>query len=669
MQKLTQQHKYIEQLKSLVDQSELGNEIINTYAEDLQLAFRIRAVENAFLKLFSEGRMNGTVHTCVGQELTGVAICRFLDEQDWVTSNHRCHGHFISKTNRWESLIDELMGLASGICGGIGSSQHLFTPGFISNGTQGSLLPVASGIGHTLKQKNNNNVVVSFIGEGTLGEGNVYEAMNLSATLSLPHVIVCENNYYSQSTPQGANFAGNMKDRANGFGFEYFETNTWDLNHLFATCEQAIEFARKNCLPVFLSIKTYRLNAHSKGDDDRDTDEVKFFYESDILEKVVARGNFDHEFNMISSEINEYVQTKIGDSQRFDISKYRLDQLPRKLSTKKQQLKNPKIKMVKALREAFRTRINEGAFIIGEDIHDPYGGAFKVTLGLDHEFPGQVISSPISEAAITGFGIGKSMLGAETYVEIMFGDFIMNSMDQIVNNASKFFHMYAQQTGTSLVIRTPMGGGRGYGPTHSQSLEKLLLGIDNLAVYAASSMIDPTDLIEHISSIKSPSILVESKTDYGQTLFSKKPDFPADFDIIGGMAGTLLMSPWAQSQDIDMAVVTYGKLGRLIADNYLEIFQETDVLFDLLVVQRLHPVPTSHLLPKIKIYKKLLVVEEGSADFGWGAGVLTKLMAELPDLAGKAIGALPVPIPSERSLEDEVLVGLQKLIFAIKGFK
>lgn len=669
MQKLTQQHEYIEQLKTLVGQSELGNEIVNTYADDLQLAFRIRTVENAFLKLFSEGRMNGTVHTCVGQELTGVAVCKFLHEQDWVTSNHRCHGHFISKTNRWESLIDELMGLASGICGGIGSSQHLFTPGFISNGTQGSLLPVASGIGHTLKRKNNGNVVVSFIGEGTLGEGNVYEAMNLSATLSLPHVIVCENNYYSQSTPQGANFAGNIKDRANGFGFEYFETNTWDLNHLFATCEQAIKFARKNCLPVFLSIKTYRLNAHSKGDDDRDTDEVKFFFENDVLEKVVARGNLDHEFNIISSEVNEYVQTKIGDKQRYNISKYILDQLPRKLSTKKQQLQNPKIKMVKALREAIRSRINAGAFIIGEDIHDPYGGAFKVTLGLDEEFPGQVISSPISEAAITGFGIGKSMLGAETYVEIMFGDFIMNSMDQIVNNASKFFHMYAQQTGTSLVIRTPMGGGRGYGPTHSQSLEKLLLGIDNLAVYATTSMIDPTDLIEHISSIKSPSVLIESKTDYGQTLFSKKPDFPAEFNIIGGSGGTLLMSPWAQSKDIDMAVLTYGKLGRLLADNYLEIFQETDVLFDLFVVQQLHPVPTSHLLQKTKIHKKLLVIEEGSADFGWGAGVLAKMMAELPGISGKTIGALPVPIPSERSLEDDVLVGLPKVISGIKGFK
>ena len=104
--------------------------------EYIKEAITIRLVEETFLKLFAEGRMNGTVHTCVGQEFSAVAICKNLNEDDWVTSNHRCHGHFISKTGNWKGLIDELMGLKTGVSMGIGSSQHLYSKGFLSNGIQ-----------------------------------------------------------------------------------------------------------------------------------------------------------------------------------------------------------------------------------------------------------------------------------------------------------------------------------------------------------------------------------------------------------------------------------------------------------------------------------------------------------------------------------------------------
>ena len=118
--------------------------------------------------------MNGTVHTCVGQEFTGVAIGACLNSSDWITSNHRCHGHFISKTKNWRGLIDELRGYKSGVCMGIGSSQHLFSNGFLSNGPQAALIPVGCGIERNLKDNNKNGVCISFFGEGTLGEGLIY---------------------------------------------------------------------------------------------------------------------------------------------------------------------------------------------------------------------------------------------------------------------------------------------------------------------------------------------------------------------------------------------------------------------------------------------------------------------------------------------------------------
>jgi 2-oxoisovalerate dehydrogenase E1 component len=227
-------------------------------SEDIRQAILIREVESAFLRLFSQGRMNGTVHTCVGQEFSAVAIAGQLAPDDWVTSNHRCHGHFISKTGNWRGLMDELMGFRSGVCMGIGSSQHLFAKGFLSNGPQASLVPVATGIGVHLKKHDKDAISVSFIGEGTLGEGTLYEAFNLAALWGVPQLIVCENNLYSQSTHQTFALAGSIRGRAEAFGIKSFESNTWDPAALRSVAKEAIDYVRARRGPAFLVVQTYR---------------------------------------------------------------------------------------------------------------------------------------------------------------------------------------------------------------------------------------------------------------------------------------------------------------------------------------------------------------------------------------------------------------------------
>ena len=139
--------------------------------DDLKLGLKIRAVEEAFLDIFSKGLLSGTVHTCVGQELSAVAVSKYLQKNDYVFSNHRCHGHYIAFTNTYENLIDELLGKESGLSGGIGGSQHIAHNNFFSNGPQGSLSPVAVGVAEGLKRKSKKHISVCFIGDGTLGEG------------------------------------------------------------------------------------------------------------------------------------------------------------------------------------------------------------------------------------------------------------------------------------------------------------------------------------------------------------------------------------------------------------------------------------------------------------------------------------------------------------------
>ena len=244
---------------------------------EVECALRIRAVENALYELFGKGKLHGTIHTCVGQEFSGAILGKHLRPGDYVTSNHRCHGHFIGATKNWRGLIDELVGNQDGVCAGIGSSQHLWAENFISNGQQGGLLPVAAGVALDRKTRGDGGVVVSFMGEGTLGEGIVYETLNLDVLWGLPHVIICENNFYSQSTPQGAGVAGSIAERANGFALSVVEASTWDLPAFDRALRLAFERARTESDPTFLLLSTYRLNPHSKGDDLRDRSEIDWF--------------------------------------------------------------------------------------------------------------------------------------------------------------------------------------------------------------------------------------------------------------------------------------------------------------------------------------------------------------------------------------------------------
>ena len=161
-------------------------------------------------------------------------------------------------------------------------------------------------------------------------------------------------------------------------------------------------------------------------------------------------------------------------------------------------------------------------FLIGEDINDPYGGAFKVTKNLQFNFPKQVISTPVSEAAIAGVVIGLSIEGKASIGEIMFSDFTLLCLDQLINHASKLTLMYGKALKIPAIIRTPLGGYRGYGPTHSQSLEKHFIGNDNLNVIAHNLLITAEEIFGLAILSQYPSVIFENKTDYSKKLISRQ---------------------------------------------------------------------------------------------------------------------------------------------------
>src|SRR5215471_7246953 len=256
-------------------------------------AFKIRGAETKLLELFAAGELNGTVHTCVGQELFPIVLARYLRADDYVVSNHRGHGHYLSVTGDFEGLIAEVMGRMSGTSGGYGGSQHLRTGRFYSNGIQGGMTPIAVGLGQALKEDSTRSMCVCFIGDGTLGEGVLYESFNLAAKWEVPVLFAIEDNGYAQSSNKRQTLAGSIAGRASAFDIRYFEAEITDIRNLDKTCAAATRYVRDSLRPAVMHVHTMRLNAHSKGDDNRDPHEVQALRRRDIVNRYREAGLID----------------------------------------------------------------------------------------------------------------------------------------------------------------------------------------------------------------------------------------------------------------------------------------------------------------------------------------------------------------------------------------
>ena len=249
----------------------------------------IRRFEERLLDLFAEGKLSGTTHTYVGQEPVAVAVAEHLTSDDIVFSNHRCHGHYLATTDDARGLLAEIMGREGGVCGGRGGSQHLHRGNFYSNGIQGGFMPIAVGMALAEKAKGSGSVVTAFIGDGTFGEGAVYEALNMAALWSVPLLVVVENNRYAQSTPSALGVSGSLSARAKAFGLSAGDSDCWDVDGLVARFGEVIGQVRSRCRAHVEVVETYRLNAHSKGDDSRDAAEVAAFRARDPVPAWAAR--------------------------------------------------------------------------------------------------------------------------------------------------------------------------------------------------------------------------------------------------------------------------------------------------------------------------------------------------------------------------------------------
>jgi TPP-dependent pyruvate/acetoin dehydrogenase alpha subunit len=271
----------------------------------------IRIFEEKVLELFSKGKLNGTTHAYIGQEANAVGVISNLLPSDIVVSNHRCHGHYLTHKKNPYALICEMMGKEDGLCSGRGGSQHIYDEGFFSNGVQGGILPLSAGLAFSEKFNNSENIVVVFIGDGTLGEGAVYESLNIVSKWKLPLLIVVENNLYAQSTKIENTLAGKISNRFTAFNISTIELDTFDVSEIKLNSNKLIQKIRRDKKPRCLVINTYRFASHSKSDDGRDQGEVKKWMLNDPL-LVLEKNINDKILNEIKKKTDKYLSNQIN---------------------------------------------------------------------------------------------------------------------------------------------------------------------------------------------------------------------------------------------------------------------------------------------------------------------------------------------------------------------
>jgi acetoin:2,6-dichlorophenolindophenol oxidoreductase subunit alpha len=233
---------------------------------------KIRVFEEHVNDLYTSAKMPGLAHLYLGEEAVAVGVCEALRRDDYITSTHRGHGHCLAKGARVDRMFAELLGKVTGYCRGKGGSMHIAdqdTGNLGANAIVGGSAGIATGAAMSAKMRGAGQVVVCFFGEGALGQGLLYEVMNMASLWKLPVIYVCENNLYNEYTHYSETTAGELRARPAAFGIPAEEVDGQDVRAVFVTTSRLVERARRGDGPAFLICHTYRFRGHHVGDVDR----------------------------------------------------------------------------------------------------------------------------------------------------------------------------------------------------------------------------------------------------------------------------------------------------------------------------------------------------------------------------------------------------------------
>ena len=317
-------------MTTAVDRSKTQSEIeAQQWLHMYRRMVMIRLFEEQVNDLYTRALMPGLAHLYIGEEAVAVGVCEGLNPNDYITSTHRGHGHCLAKGAALDRMFAELLGKEAGYCKGKGGSMHIADPdtgNLGANAIVGGSAGIATGAALSAKRLKTGQVAVCFFGDGALGQGLLYEVMNMASLWKLPVVYVCENNLYNEYTHNSETVAGNMLARATAFGIPAESVDGQDVRAVYHSAAAIIERTRSGAGPAFLLCNTYRFMGHHVGDINREyyrskQEEQKWKTERDpikvlgdwlISQNLADRARFDQIYSEVKSEVEKAVQFAIA---------------------------------------------------------------------------------------------------------------------------------------------------------------------------------------------------------------------------------------------------------------------------------------------------------------------------------------------------------------------
>lgn len=637
---------------------------------------RIRFFEERTIQLFKEGIVKGTAHSYIGQEAIGVSVCANLNDDDYISSYHRGHGHCIAKGADISRMMAELMGKSTGYCGGLGGSMHIadMSLGILgANGIVGAGMPLATGAALSAVLQGKKQVAVAFFGDGASNQGLFHESLNLATVWKLPVVFVCENNQYALTTPASQCTAGtSIAERAGPYGIPGVQVDGNDPEAMFFVARDAIERARTGQGPSLIEAMTYRWGQHSMRVnvvEPRTEDELDSWKARDPLVRaeklLIDRGTCtESELGAIRREVQAEVEAAVafGHSSPQPTMEFALGAVyaPPVHCVEPINAGERKLTFIEAINEAHAQEMeaDPSVVLLGEDIGQ-CGGIFQVQKGLLEKFgPDRVRDTPISESTFVGCGVGAALTGLRPVVEMQIFDFVAQTMDMIANQAAKLRYMMGGKPTVPVVIRGPQGGGIRMAAQHSQSLEAWFAHIPGLIVVAPSTPFDAKGLM--ISAIRenNPVIYLESKLLYTSPA-GPVPQEPYAIPIGKGSI---------KREGTDVTVIaTMAMVPRALAAA-TQLAKE-GISVEVIDPRTLRPLDTEMILSSVRKTHRLVIAHEACTQFGFGAEVSALVQEQAFDWLDAPItrvGAPDMPMPYNDDLERATIPTQQRIADAVR---
>lgn len=634
-----------------------------------------RMIEEKMLLLLRQGRISKWF-SGIGQEAIAVGATLALQPDEWILPLHRNLGVFTTRGLPLSKLIMQWQGAKEGYSKGrersfhFGDKEHHIC-GMISH--LGPQMAVADGIALAHKLKKEDKVSLVFCGEGGTSEGDFHEALNVAAVWDLPVIFLVENNGYALSTPIQEQFrCEHIVDKAIGYGIEGVRIDGNNILTVYDTLKGVREYCIEKQKPYLVECNTFRMRGHEEASGTKyipeelfelwaKKDPVKTFEEWLIKENLLTTIDIEAAKTYCKKYIEKEVQLGFSSKPVVAVTKDELRDVYADLTSiqsDKEVMVIPDTnnihpaffnirekRFIDSISEAIYQSLmfHENLVIMGQDIAE-YGGAFKITEGLVNKFGRERIrNTPICESAIIGAGLGLSIEGYKSIVEMQFADFVSSGFNQVVNNLAKIHYRWGQNA--DVVIRMPTGGGMGAGPFHSQSNEAWFMHTPGLKIVYPSTAADAKGLLIAAINDPNPVLFFEHKFLYRSITGPVPEEF---YEVTIGKARVV-------EEGEDLSIITYG-MGVHWALEYAA--QHTDLSIDILDLRSLLPLDYEAIKASVNRTGKVLILHEDTLTGGVGA----ELSAWISEHCFNALDApvmrcasLDTPIPFNPILEKNFM--------------